>query len=275
MAALPTCRASLQHVLDLTAGQAHAGLLLSRYLPTTNDNGAGTRNLLEAARRAARLAATLYQKAFERWKQCTASAETRELRVRGRLIIGLGAENVLETGITLHHTYGTPIIPGSALKGLASHYCDRVGGTRDAEYRPEVEETRPDGMTVKRPGRHFRELFGVTEDAGHIVFHDAWILPESLKQANGGLVLDVMTPHHGPYYMADPNDRRNAPTDFDAPNPVPFLSVTGKFRFAVECDVPGEEGRKWAALAMTLLEQALDAWGVGGKTNAGYGRFSK
>ncbi len=275
MGPIQACRSALLHAPESAAPPSHAGLLLSCYLQTTNDNGQGKRDLLERAQEAARQAAALYEKAFARWKQATASALSRELRVRGRLIVGLGSENVLETGITLHHTYGTPLIPGSALKGLAAHYCDRVWGRQDPEYRREVEETLPDGKTVRRPGRHFQELFGVTEDAGHIVFHDTWILPESLKQTHGGLVLDVMTPHHASYYMADPDDRRAAPTDFDDPNTVPFLSVTGRFRFAVECDVPGEEGRNWEALAMNLLEQALDAWGAGGKTNAGYGRFSK
>ena len=41
---------------------------------------------------------------------------------------------MLETGIRLHHTYGLPIIPGSALKGLASHYCAQVWG-HDEEKR--------------------------------------------------------------------------------------------------------------------------------------------
>ena len=38
-------------------------------------------------------------------------------------------------------------------------------------------------------------------------------------------------------------------------------------------DVEGEEGKKWAALGMELLTQALAEWGIGGKTNAGYGRL--
>ena len=50
------------------------------------------------------------------------------LSTAGRLIVGLGSENVLETGIRLHHTYGLPIIPGSAFKGLAAHYCHEAWG---------------------------------------------------------------------------------------------------------------------------------------------------
>ncbi|QRN84303.1 type III-B CRISPR module RAMP protein Cmr6 [Chloroflexota bacterium] len=44
------------------------------------------------------------------------------LKTRNRLIIGLGGKGTLEMGITLHHLYGFPYIPGSALKGLARSY---------------------------------------------------------------------------------------------------------------------------------------------------------
>lgn len=36
-----------------------------------------------------------------------------------RFIVGLGDKGALEAGLTFHRTYGFPIIPGSALKGLA------------------------------------------------------------------------------------------------------------------------------------------------------------
>ena len=40
-----------------------------------------------------------------------------------RVIVGLGAESVLETSIRLHRVYGFPILPGSALKGLTRAYA--------------------------------------------------------------------------------------------------------------------------------------------------------
>ena len=39
-----------------------------------------------------------------------------------RMVIGLGGEHVLETSMTLHHVYGIPYIPGSAVKGMVRHY---------------------------------------------------------------------------------------------------------------------------------------------------------
>jgi hypothetical protein len=111
-------------------------------------------------------------------------------------------------------------------------------------------------------------MFGATEDAGFITFHDAWITPSSL---NGSLVREVITPHHKDYYM--PKDVRLAPTDFDSPVPVTFLAVKGEFEIRVNCD-GGVKGKDWEDLALELLRQALENWGVGGKTNSGYGRGS-
>jgi CRISPR-associated protein Cmr6 len=185
-------------------------------------------------------------------------------KIEGRLIIGLGASNVLETGLTLNHIYGTPIIPGSSLKGLASHYCSTVWGACDAQFK------RPD---VKgQDGKFFVFLFGTTEDAGFLTFHDAWIKPDSLPKA---LVRDVMTPHHGSYYMKEvKNGAMSAPSDFDDPNPVTFLSTRGDFEICVSCEtceIKKGDNRIWELRALDLLAQALSNWGIGGKTSSGYG----
>ena len=135
---------------------------------------------------------------------------------------------MLETGIRLHHTYGMPIIPGSALKGLAAHYCDQIWGDRHIETpfkmptdsedeRREVKHRRQKDRS--RRDNYHRLLFGTTDDSGCITFHDAWYIPDSSAQP---LVLDVMTPHH-PKWL----DGSVPPTDFDSPTPVPFLSVIG------------------------------------------------
>jgi hypothetical protein len=112
-----------------------------------------------------------------------------------------------------------------------------------------------------------RLLFGTTDDSGCIVFHDSWLTPDSPQP----LVLDVMTPHHPKW-----NDVKDpvAPTDFDSPTPVPFLSVTGAFHVAVAWRGPAHDKAKcWTQLALSLLCDALKDWGIGGKTSSGYGRL--
>jgi CRISPR-associated protein Cmr6 len=248
---------------------ANAGLLRDRYLRVAvkdkaNHPGA-RRDLFEAMRQSLVQSEAVYLAAYLRKLSTYQENSLQEpkaegfFRTKGRMVIGLGGENVLETGITLNHTYGTPLIPGTALKGLASHYCDQVWGERDQ------------GQGFKRwkkvepGGEYHKAIFGTTEDSGHIIFHDAWVTPETMAKS---LQPDVMTPHHGDYYSGEA-----APTDCDDPNPVTFLSIVGTFHVAVSCDVPGEEGQKWAKLAFDLLTEALREWGIGGKTNAGYGRL--
>jgi CRISPR type III-B/RAMP module RAMP protein Cmr6 len=175
-----------------------------------------------------------------------------DLQTVGRLIVGLGSENVLETGIRLHHTFGMPIIPGSALKGLAAHFCNEVWGENDERF--------------KNTADYHQLLFGTNDESGCIIFHDAWFVPESEVSP---LKLDVMTPHH-PNWL----DGSEPPTDFDSPIPVPFLSVAGQFHVAVSWYGPEHvDAEKWTKLAMDLLCNALSEWGVGGKTTSGYGRL--
>ena len=276
---IQTCRNQLVDTLSQHEGPkpSHAGLLLSRYLKETDDKGKGKRSLINKSINASKASLDMYKLAFDRLFDHSESLKlngstlvTKEFSVKGRLVIGLGSESVLETGLTLHHIYGTPIIPGSALKGLASHYCDQVWGKKDREFCAELEDKVENEQLVPRTGKYHRTLFGDTDDAGHIIFHDAWITPASLKNGKlDGLALDVMTPHHNDYY----SDGSEAPTDFDDPNPVFFLSVTGTFCIAISCDVQEEKGKKWETLAMTLLGEALKYWGIGGKTNSGYGRM--
>ncbi|MCX7719155.1 MAG: type III-B CRISPR module RAMP protein Cmr6 [Candidatus Sumerlaeaceae bacterium] len=270
---------------------SHAGLLLARYVKeAAPKNPSAKEDVIKGAILATKAAVAVYRPAFERYQKSLQAAETKTFCVDGRLIVGLGGENVLETGITLHHTYGVPIIPGTALKGLAAHYCDAVFGWRgegnnaegfrkDTKYPPEDrdpkgnENYRKDLSSVgERMGCHYRTLFGATDDGGEVIFHDAWILPESLKTEGTGLVRDVMTPHHGNYYMGQHlGQHPAAPTDFDDPNPVRFLSVAGEFFVAVSVRPGVDSG--WAKLAMEILVKALKDWGIGGKTNAGYGRM--
>jgi CRISPR-associated protein Cmr6 len=265
-----SCREKLSG-LALSSAQ-NAGLLLARYLKEQkqegNDAGEKARQeLLEAARKAVTNdnVQSLYKAAFERRKKFWGE-DGETFHLDGRMIVGLGASNVLETGLTLNPLYGAPFIPGSALKGLAAHYCSSVWGAADPEFKGPGRDKKEN---VTNPaGKHYDFMFGSTEDAGFLTFHDAWITPKSLP---GSLVRDVMTPHHGDYYMVKGGQRR-APSDFDDPNPVTFLSVRGDFDIRVSCEGENEEQkREWEKLAMDLLKQALSDWGIGGKTSSGYG----
>ena len=267
---------------DLSKGQ-NASLLLARYLTQTkkgdeekDDAQRGRDELFQAARSAVGdgEVQALYVRAFEMRKNAlSACSSSRIFETEGRLIAGLGGSNVLETGLTLNPLYGAPMIPGSSLKGLAAHYCSMMWGAGDERFRsPALDaRTRP----TRRAGAIYEVLFGKVpmtgkeEDAGagYLRFYDAWLLPASLPNS---LCPDVMTPHHSGYYTGE-----EAPTDFDDPNPVTFLSVRGSFEVRVGCEDPDPEVRKkWEDLALRLLGEAFEHCGAGGKTRSGYGRMT-
>ncbi len=186
----------------------------------------------------------------------------------GRLLVGGGRAAATETSITFHPIWGVPILPGSALRGIAR-----------AELATELSVTEVE------------EIFGTTDRAGLLTFYDAVPVKGEFT-----LALDGQTPHHGKYYGTDADDdgrgegddrpqenrgrRReddagsDAPTDADSPVPFSFLTVV-KTEFAVYVGArdPGDAAqaaleKTWKALATTLVDV-----GVGGKTSAGYGRF--
>ena len=254
---MPACRNDILALCGENALQdgRNAGLLLARYLKEKQDGNTAGNNAREAILKTAvdvvGKSRDLYEPAFKRRGEVLGGTSGTFTITNGRMIVGLGGSNVLETGITLNHIYGTPLIPGSALKGLAAHYCADVW-KNDPKF--------------SRGGEYYNFMFGATEDAGFLTFHDAWLNPSSLP---GSLVRDVMTPHHSKYYEGKGAD----PTDFDDPNPVTFLSVKGEFEIRVSCEGEGEaeERKAWESIAMRLLKQALKERGIGGKTSSGYG----
>ena len=115
---MQACRNALSQ-LQLSHG-THAGLLLQRYLRSPikdNDHVRDRKALLDAVVQSSQKVGELYQKAYERWGK-TITGTKKNVKIEGRMVLGLSSESPFEVGLRLHHTYGTPVIPGSALKGL-------------------------------------------------------------------------------------------------------------------------------------------------------------
>jgi len=248
----------------------HVGLWLDKYLTEQKDfpgnpAGAGTGARAQTIMEASRCEVPAgYAQAFDRWRGSFSAAETLmvEATTTGRLVIGLGNKNVLEMGLRLDHTWGMPFLPGSALKGLASR----------------VAHLHLNGDGWKRPGppgeldagEFHAFLFGSVEQAGAVIFHDAWWKPDS-KVKNVPIELDVMTVHHPKYYQNP--DQPEPPSDFDSPIPNAFATTFGTFVVVLEKAFPDVEAG-WLAIARDLLARGFQIEGLGAKTNAGYGRLS-
>ena len=159
-----------------------------------------------------------------------------------RLIVGLGSEHVQETNMTLHHIYGIPYIPGSAVKGVLRHW-----------WLEDFDNDEDKALKNKK----FLTLFGSQGQRGEVQFLDAY--PEEVH-----LAIDIMNPHYPEYYGGS-----EPPTDHQNPRPIPFLTVeqtTFRFVFLAKTQAPLDEFKK-------RFQQALELKGIGAKTAVGYGYF--
>jgi CRISPR-associated protein Cmr6 len=194
-------------------------------------------------------ASELYRLAYRRWEKAT----SEPARFRGwygklaqRMMIGLSTGGALETGVTTHHTYGMPMIPGSSVKGVAQAHALRLGVS--AAYRAVL--FGEDEATATAGGR--------AAGAGSLVWHDAWWCPG--QEGELPFVAEVVTVHHKEYYAGT-----GQASDFDSPVPNAQIAVQGGFYFVVEGDPA------WSELALQLLRGAVSEAGIGAKRAAGYG----
>lgn len=238
-----------------------------------------------------------------------------------RLAVGLGASHVLETALTLDRNTGLPYIPGSTLKGLArawglievanalgikledaSTYDEKnpsplnklsdfiIDGTIEKAYQEpnkkkqeeaferihkalKIEEITPQ---AKEKIDRFSFVFGSQQNAGAVNFVDGIYNGEKAPTYE----TDVMTPHYKDYYGS--GGKSAAPSEDDNPNPVSFLTIGSRQKFAFgvlprqsawrETDAPLGQ-RETVETAAAALIDGLTKLGVGSKTAAGYGFF--
>ena len=174
-------------------------------------------------------------------------------RPEWRLAVGLGNNaNAHEIGLALHGTYGWPVIPGSALKGLAAAWAVAAGAEAADVWRvlggPRSDMPHPEANA----GR------------GTVCFLDA------IPAGQPVLVeADVLTPHVKPYYDGAATGHLVPPAEYHNPVPLTFLTVRG----AYAVDLYGSSSQD-VGLAAEWLTKAGDELGAGAKTAAGYGYLS-
>jgi len=241
----------------------HAGLWLDKFLENQERKASGDAHAHDSDTPRHRLMAQAakialppaYRNFFARWEATLNELPgviRRYAHATGRVIVGLSGESPSETAITLHHTFGVPYLPGSALKGLTAFYARNY--LQDAGWRLHADGTA---------GAGYRTLFGDTTQVGCVTFYDAYYVPDSAphKQA---LHTDTITVHHQAYYQG----KNEAPADWDKPTPVPFVSAAGVYLVAL-----GGLDAAWVEASLTILAMALDELGIGAKTSSGYGRM--
>lgn len=189
-----------------------------------------------------------------------------------RLVIGLGAAHPQETSMTLHHIYGIPYIPGSAIKGVTKHWAVQKFAAHlfQSQNNNDFEKTLKEISEVLDNGKEkniivddikFNDLikiFGTQKKAGEVIFMDAFPIGD-VK-----LKMDIMNPHYQDYYNGI-----NAPADWLSPNPIKFLTVEETiFQFYLL-----SKNQELLTITEKLLKEALKESGIGAKTSLGYGLF--
>ncbi|MFW5443056.1 MAG: type III-B CRISPR module RAMP protein Cmr6 [Methylococcaceae bacterium] len=241
----------------------HAGLLLDKGFSVWAENAVKKNEIVEIKQHnnathdlhidASNIVfSPLYEKAYQNWKQYHIENSDNSCVWFGalvnRLFLGMGESSPLEAGITLHHTYGVPIIPGSAVKGVLSHFANEIGLSDEIKT---VLFGREDNAISKQD----------RGEAGCIIFNDAWWIPKGKS-----LVPEMITVHAQQYYK---DKGRDAPhPDFESPNPNPQIAIQGGFLFSVEGD------KKWVKYVIKFLAKAMQCKGLGAKKASGYGYFT-
>ncbi len=189
-----------------------------------------------------------------------------------RLIVGLGNESVYETSITLHHIYGIPYIPASAIKGVTRNCA--INSNPEFEV---TEQEKEEKLFKDREEKAFKksgtlcDIFGCDENSyykeareGKVIFFDAF----PINLSNESIQPDVMNVHYPDYYGKD-----QPPTDTQNPTPICFLTVQNtSFQFII-----GIKKSQEGLLNKTTewLKNALEQRGIGAKTAVGYGYLVK
>jgi CRISPR-associated protein Cmr6 len=221
-----------------------------------------------------------------------------KLKTSSRLVVGLGSGHVLETSLTLHHLFGIPYIPGSALKGVVRmvnfwEIVEKLNKKSDEEIERLQKQLYEDEISHSDSGDILKHklLFGAQNFKGLLIFLDAY--PE-INENQQIFELDVMTPHYQGYYT-----QNQPPGDWENPNPITFLTIKKEINFCFNVlfdkfraeEILNDdrfskkakeiiEGwlNKFSELSQLVkdwLEKALKEFGVGAKTRLGYGIFEE
>ncbi|HHO47331.1 MAG TPA: type III-B CRISPR module RAMP protein Cmr6 [Desulfobacteraceae bacterium] len=203
-----------------------------------------------------------YKHAFAAWKaRCQADIDclTFAMEARSPLIIGMGDQNVHEFGLSLQSPWGTPFIPGSAIKGVLSSFASEQGGTAWQKTNLLSHVFGGSLALLMFGGVHEQE----GPFAGCLDFLDAWWMPSPNRRP---FQKDIVNVHYPSYYRGQGGA---FPDGTDNPIPVPFAAIRPgeRFLFAIR----GQES--WRLLARDMLRQVAEEHGFGAKTRVGYGRL--
>ena len=257
-ALVPGKRSHIVAQLLQSSATANRGLIWDRYLPMWDGEPAAgriirhnmLRDVLEQFAKHSSSDEQLDER-FKRFQRALGLLDrvpvTLKRKLSWHLASGLGNDHPTENGFTFDSVSGSPVLTGSAIKGMCRRWADCLEWDKEKITRlfgPEI--TKGNGNSAQ----------------GDALFFDAF--PEKSVRLHA----DIVNCHHKDYYGGTANE----PLETESPNPVFFLSVKSGavFLFTVLAQNAAD-----AEDLAELLNGALMNLGIGAKTAVGYGIFTQ
>ncbi len=231
-----------------------------------------------------------------------------KLRTKSRLIVGLGSGSVLEVSIKLHHIYGVPYIPSSAIKGVLrafkilelanwdkykfsviSEIIENYSFNNFEKLKDKVIKNLNKDDELKK--KYIKE--NVEKDELIRIKADLIKFVENLKeekikdivnifgnqQQKGNLIILDAYPEKLPYFEKDIMNvhyseyyaGEKPPTDNQNPNPITFLTIKKETSFNFYFKNSEIYKKTFGKEIKEDLKSAFETIGIGAKTALGYG----
>ncbi|WP_051412189.1 type III-B CRISPR module RAMP protein Cmr6 [Halonatronum saccharophilum] len=188
------------------------------------------------------------------------------LLIGSGLIHGIGEKEDFTIGFQFDHTSGLPIIPGSSVKGLLRSVFPEDGDVYKEEKEEYIRSLIEDITEVQVDIESLRdEIFeGRLKDGKRMPLakRDIFFAAQVIKGDRDNMVLgeDYITPHGDP--LKDPQ-------------PLKFLKVLPDVVFEFNFDLKDSNLGFSKKDKLKLFKDIILDFGVGAKTNVGYGYFDR
>ena len=188
-----------------------------------------------------------------------------------------GGDGESKLGFSFDYTTGLPLIPGSSIKGLLRSAFpnsikkkrkkeeeDNLNETYRKSRREYIKECLGSASDIDIDALEFEIFEGVVDGKSipvyqRDIFFDAYpSVNESKEESIRLFGCDYITPHSNP---------------LKNPIPVQFLKIMPEVVFRFNFDL--KDGLIAAGQKKKLFEKILLDFGIGAKTNVGYGQFTK
>ncbi len=174
-----------------------------------------------------------------------------------------GVDSEFKLGMHFDYTTGMPVIYGSTVKGVLKSYIKHYDvGVDSLDLEKEIFEglKRTDnGGDIPEKERTYEPMSIYDRD----IFFDAVIVQGT--RGSKFLEKDTICPHGD-------NPLKN-------PTPINFLKIAPGVKIEFRFNLKGKEDRKENGYLIStiqkiaLFKEILQDWGIGAKTNVGYGQF--